>query len=86
MTRNSTSRDHHVHQRPGDRDDQFLRRLFRNALQPRHAADRQQRDVGRLDAVAPRREDVAELVQQHADEQQHDEETPSIAASGPPCA
>ena len=62
--------DDDVHRRARQRHDQLLRRLLRDALQPRHAADRQEGDVGRLHAVAPGGEDVAELVQQHAQEQQ----------------
>ena len=60
-------RDRDVHQRPGDGDQEFLPRLFRDALELRHAADRQQRHVGRRDAEGARGEDVAELVQQHAE-------------------
>ena len=56
---------------PGDGDEEFLARLFRDALEPRHAADRQQYHVGRPHAEGARGEDVAEFVQQHAQEQEH---------------
>ena len=39
-----------------------------------HAADRQQGDLGRFDAEAPRREDMAEFVQDDAHEEKHDED------------
>ena len=67
-------RDRDIHRRAGERDDQLLARLFRHPLEPRDAADRQQRDVRRIDAEGLRRDGVAELVQQHAEEQQQDEE------------
>src|ERR1700693_79822 len=41
---------------------------------PRHAADRQQGDVGGRDPEGARREDVAEFMGEHAGEQQHHEE------------
>ena len=64
---------HDVDQRAGDRDEEFLPRLFRDALELSHPADRQQRHVGRRHAEGAGREDVAELVQQHAEKQQHHE-------------
>ena len=39
----------------------------------RHAADRQQSHIGRGHAEGARGEDMAELVQQHAEEQKDDE-------------
>ena len=48
--------------------------LLRNARQPRQAADRQERDVGRGDAVAARGERVAEFVQHDAGEDGDDEQ------------
>ncbi len=60
-------RDGDIDQRSGDGDQEFLARLFRNALELRDAADRQQRDVGRRHAEITGGEDVAELVQQHAE-------------------
>jgi hypothetical protein len=50
-----------------------LARLLRDALELGDAADRQQRHIGRRHAEGARGEDVAELVQQHAQEQQHHE-------------
>ena len=65
--------DSDVDQRPGDGDEEFFARLFRNALEPRYAADRQQDHVGRRHAESARCEYVAELVQQHTEEQQQEE-------------
>ena len=65
--------DDHVDQRPGDGDDDLLRRILGDARQAGEAADRQQRDVGRGDAVAPRGDRVAELVQHDAGEHRDDE-------------
>ncbi len=66
--------DRHVHQRPGNGDQKFLVRLFRDALEPGDAADRQQGHVGRCDAEGAGGEDVAELVRHHAGEQQQQED------------
>ena len=77
--------DDEIDRRPGDGDGEFLRRLFRQRLQAGDAADRQQRHFRRLNAVAARDEDVAELMQHDADEQQDDEDRLSRAAAGPPC-
>jgi hypothetical protein len=65
--------DRDVDGRPGNGDEKFLARLFRNALEPRHAADRQQDHVGRRDAEGARSKDVPELVQHHAKKQQQQE-------------
>jgi hypothetical protein len=65
--------DHHVHQRSGDGDQELLPRLLRDALEPSHAADRQQHHVGRRHAERARGEDMAELVRHHAGEQQQHE-------------
>ena len=65
--------DDDVHQRAGDGDEEFLPRLLRNALELGDAADRQQRHIRRRHAEGAGGEDVAELVQQHAQEQQHHE-------------
>ena len=75
----SRQRDEHkgdddIDRRAGDGDEEFLVRFFRDALEPRHAADRQQGDVGRGDAECARSEYVAEFMRQHADEQQDDED------------
>jgi len=67
---NEHARDGDVHQRPGNRDEKFLAGFFRDALELRDAADRQERDVRRRDAEGACREDVPELVQQHTEEQQ----------------
>ncbi len=66
--------DDDVHRRPGERDQDFLTRVLRHALEPREPADRQKRDVRRADAVAPRRQRMAELVRDHAGEERQDEE------------
>ena len=47
--------------------------FVRHALQPGDAADGQQGDVARLDAVAARGQGVAEFVQHHAAEQRQHE-------------
>ena len=65
--------DDDVHRRAGERHHDLLAGLFRHALQPRQAADRQERDVRRLDAVAPRRQRMAEFVRHHAGEEREDE-------------
>ena len=66
--------DDEIDRRSGDGDGEFLRRLLRHRLQAGDAADRQQRDFRRLNAVAARDEDVAELVQHDADEDEDDED------------
>ncbi len=58
--------DHDIHRRAGQRDQEFLARLFRHPLQPGDAADRQKRDIRRLDAVAAGSQHVAELMRHHA--------------------
>ena len=70
----STSAITAVHRRPGQRHHDLLAGLLRHALHGGDAADRQQRDVGRADAVAARGPDVPELVQHHAGEQHEDEQ------------
>ena len=64
---------HNVHQRTGERNDQFLPRIVRHPLQPRHAANGQERNVRRANAEAARGQRVAELVQQHAAEKRQQE-------------
>jgi hypothetical protein len=66
--------DDQVHGWSRERHDDFLGRLLWNPLEPRHATDRQQDHVRRLHAIAPGGKDVAELVQQHAQEQERDEQ------------
>jgi hypothetical protein len=71
----------------GERHDQFLRRIARQALQAGNAPDRQQRHLRRLDAIAAGGDDVAEFMQHHAGEQEDDEngavERGGGASSGP---
>ena len=55
--------DRDVDGRPGERHPQLLPRVVGHALEARDAADRQQRDVARADAVVPGRQRVAVLVQ-----------------------
>ena len=62
-----------VHRRPGDGNEKFLAWLFRNPFEARYAADRQQDHVGSADAKAARHKDMAEFVQQHAQEQENNE-------------
>ena len=66
--------DDEIDRRPGDGDGEFLRRLLRQRLHAGDAADRQQRDFRRLNAVAARDENVAEFVQHDADEDEDDED------------
>ena len=54
-----------------------------NARQARQAAERQERDVGCRDAVAARRQRVAELVKKDADEDGNDESDAVDAAAAP---
>ena len=84
MMRNERDEDDDVDGRPGEGDHDLLARLFRHALQPRQAADRQERDVGRADTVEPRRECVAVFVRDDAGEQREDEDKPCTAAGAPP--
>jgi len=65
--------DDYVHGRPRERHDDFLNRLLRNPFEPRHATDRQEDHVRRLHAIALGGKNVAEFVQQHAQEQERDE-------------
>src|ERR1051326_7463546 len=53
---------------PGQPHDPLLHGLLGHALQARHAADREQHDLARLNAEPSRRERVPELVEQHAQE------------------
>src|SRR5579883_1631458 len=74
---NQQSGNGDVDERAGDGDQEFLARPFRNALEPRDTADRQQDDVWRRHAEGTRSKDVAEFVQQHAQEQEHHEQEPA---------
>jgi hypothetical protein len=69
-------RDKHIDRRSGDGDEKFLAGSFGDALEPRDAADRQQNNVWRSHPERARREDVAEFMQQDAQEQQHHEQEP----------
>ena len=73
---NEAEGDRDIDQRSRDRDQEFLLRLFRNALQPSQPADRQQRHVRRRDAEGARGEDVTKFVRHHAREQQEHEGKP----------
>ena len=73
MTRKSTAGDHQVHRRAGQGDDDLLARVPRNRFEQRQPADRQQGDAARPDAVPPRGQRMAVLVQQHAEEEQDDQ-------------
>ncbi len=64
----------HIDQRARDGDQKLLARLFRDARQPRHAADRQQGYIGRLHSERTCREDMAELVSEDAGKHQDDED------------
>ena len=62
-----------IDQRPGEGDDDLFRRLVGHARQPCQPADRQEGDVRRRDAVAARRQRMAELVEEDAGEDRQDE-------------
>jgi hypothetical protein len=65
--------DRDVDSRAGDRHPQLLARIIWHALEARHSADRQQRDVARQDTEPLRRQRMPELVQQDAGEEREDE-------------
>ena len=65
--------DGEVDRRAGQRHGDLLARVARHRVEQRDAADRQQRDVPRADAVAAGRQRVAVFVQQHAQEQRRDQ-------------
>jgi len=64
--------DNHVNGRARERHDQLVTRLLWHLLHAGNAAERPQRHVARLDAIAARGEDVAQLVQKDAQEDEHD--------------
>src|SRR5207249_422557 len=72
-----TERNNHIDQRAGDRDDQFLHRLFRHPFQARDTADGEQCDVGRIDPESLRRERVTELMQHYAKKEQQNKYYPA---------
>ncbi len=66
-----------------DSNQKFLTGLFRNALEPRHASNRQQDHVRRTDPESACREDVPELVEKDTEEKKDHE---NQAAPGRLCA
>ena len=71
-SKQKTERNDQVHRRTRRCDDQFLDRLFRHALQTRDPADRQQRNIRRVDAKGLRGKGMTEFVQNDAHKQEHD--------------
>ena len=65
--------DDHIHQWPGDGDQQFLHRLVGHSVHIGNAADGRQNDVRSFDAEAPAHQDMSELVQGDAGKHQNDE-------------
>ena len=68
--------DDHVDRGTGQCDDEFLPRFVRHALESRDAANGEECDVRRVDAVSAGRQGMTEFVQDHADEKQDDERKP----------
>ena len=66
--------DHEIDCGPRQRHHDFLAGLFGHAFERSNAPDRQQRHIGGADAVAARRNDVAELVQHHAGKERDDKD------------
>ena len=66
--------DHDIDEGTGDRDQQFLVGPLRHLVEIGDAADREQRHLRRMDAIAPRRQYVPELMQHDAGEDGDDEE------------
>ena len=64
--------DDQAHRRPGERDQQLLPRLLREALETSHPADGEQNDVGRSDPEAAGHQNVPELVKHDATEQREE--------------
>ena len=71
-----------IHERAGDGDEELFGRLFGHALEPGDAADWEQCDVRRLNAVAACGEGVAKLVQEHAEENERDEDDRAEPGAG----
>jgi hypothetical protein len=63
-------RDHHVHERTSQRDDEFLPRFIGHSLQTGDAANRQKGNVRSIDPIVFCCDGVTKLVQDHTDEQQ----------------
>src|SRR5690606_21793439 len=66
-------RNHHIHCRAGQRDEDFLLRVVRHFFHRGHTADRQQRNALCLDAEAACRQGMAKLVHHHAGKQDQHE-------------
>ena len=66
--------DDHVHGGAGERHDELLARLLGHLLHAGDAAERPQRHVAGVHAIAPRGEHMAELMQKHAQEDEDDED------------
>jgi hypothetical protein len=66
--------DDEIDHGPGQRDDELLPRIRRQSRHAGDAPDGQQRHLRRLDAIAPGGDDMTELVQHHAGEEEYDEE------------
>jgi hypothetical protein len=65
--------DHHVHDWTRQRNPKLLFGLLRHSLEPRHATNRQERDVPRLDSECSSRYRVTNFVKHHAGKQSDDE-------------
>ena len=78
-----TRGDDYVDGRTGQRDNEFLHRFFRDALETGHAADGEQRDVMRADAVGSGGQGVTEFVENDADEEKNDEGQPDRHGARP---
>ena len=84
VTRRSDRGNHHIHQRAGDGDNEFLPRLLRNTVEPRDAADGVQGNVAGPDTKGARRKSVTEFVQSDASEQDQNIDDPLDRARSPP--
>src|SRR5439155_1409869 len=82
--REQNASDDDVHGRPSQRDPQFITRIFRETFQSCDAANGQQRDVSRADAVMFRSQGMPELMQQHTSKKRDDESdaTPRLGPFG----
>jgi hypothetical protein len=78
--------DDDVHRGTGKGDCDLLRRGFGYLLEPRHTANRQERDVRGAHTEAARHEGMTELMGDHAGKERHTKATLTIAAMGPPDA
>src|SRR5439155_15499721 len=71
--REQNASDDDVYRRPSQRDQQFMTGIFRETFQSCDAANGQQRDVSRADAVMFRGQGMPELMQQHTSKKRDDE-------------